>query len=55
MIDDATFRIVSSLMEKKNKMVGYAIDVETAFMYGELEEEIMKIPEGYEHVGFKKS
>ena len=46
-IDDATFRVVLSLMQKE-EMKGYALDVETAFLHGELEEEIyMRIPEGY--------
>ena len=54
-IDDATFRIVLSLMEEKNKMAGYAIDVDTAFLHVELEEEIfLKIPKGHEHDGYKK-
>jgi hypothetical protein len=49
-INEITFRILigASLIEGWNAEV---IDVETAFLYGELEEEIyMKIPEGLEYI-----
>ena len=46
-IDDATFRTVLSLIHKE-LMIAYALDVETAFLHGDLEEEIFsRIPEGY--------
>jgi hypothetical protein len=47
-IDDTSFRIVLSLI-KKWGCKGFALDVETAFLHGILDEEIyMKIPEGYD-------
>jgi hypothetical protein len=46
-IDNTTFRAVLSLIQKE-KITVYALDVQTAFLHGESEEEIfMKIPEGY--------
>jgi hypothetical protein len=45
-IDDISFRIVLSLIQKWG-CNAFALDVETAFLYGSLEEEIyMRIPEG---------
>jgi Reverse transcriptase (RNA-dependent DNA polymerase) len=47
MIENATFQIVLSRIER-DKMVGYALDVETAFLHGDLEEEIfMRVTDGY--------
>ena len=49
-VDDATFRIVITLIQKEN-LKAYSLDVETAFLHGELEEEIyMMIPRGYEEI-----
>jgi hypothetical protein len=46
-VDDVTFRIVLNLIQNKD-MEDYALDVETAFLHGELEETIyMRIPDGY--------
>jgi hypothetical protein len=47
-IDDTSFRIVLSLIQKWGYQA-FALDVETAFLHGTLEEEIyMRIPEGYD-------
>jgi len=54
-IDDATFRLVLTLIQREN-LKAYSLDVETAFLHGELEEEIyMKKPRGYEEVFGEKS
>jgi hypothetical protein len=48
-VNDITFRIVITLMLVCN-FEGICIDVETAFLYGDLDEEIyMKCPEGLKH------
>ena len=45
-VNDVTFRLVMTLM-LSNNWEADIVDVETAFLYGDLEEEIyMKIPEG---------
>ena len=45
-VNDTSFRILLVLI-KKNNLDAWSLDVETAFLNGELEEEIfMKIPEG---------
>ena len=45
-INDVTFRLVMALMISNNWEADI-VDVETAFLYGDLEEEIyMKIPQG---------
>mgnify|MGYP006197636723 FL=1 len=52
-VNDVTFRIVlvRKMLEKLNSRI---IDVETAFLYGYLEEEIfMKKPEGYSECGYE--
>jgi hypothetical protein len=47
-IDGTSFRIVVSLIQKWD-CKAFALDVETAFLHGELEEEIfMRLPEGYD-------
>ena len=51
-VNDVTFRIIliRKMIEKLNSRI---IDVETAFLYGDLEEEIfMKKPEGYSECGY---
>jgi Reverse transcriptase (RNA-dependent DNA polymerase) len=49
-IDDATFILVLTLIQGEN-LKAYSLDVETAFLHGELEEEIyMKEAKGYEEV-----
>jgi hypothetical protein len=46
-IDDTSFRTVLSLIQKWS-CKAFALDIETAFLHGSLEEEIyMRIPEGY--------
>jgi hypothetical protein len=47
-IDDTSFRIVPSLIQKWG-CKAFALDIETNFLHGSLEEEIyMRIPEGYD-------
>ena len=47
-IDDSSFRIILLMIEKL-KLEAWSIDIETAFLNGDLEEEIfMKIPQGME-------
>jgi hypothetical protein len=44
---DTSFRIIL-LMIQKMKLPAWSLDIETAFLYGELTEEIyMKMPDGY--------
>ena len=52
-MQDATLRLLLMLWAK-NGLDSMVFDVETAFLYGELEEEIfMKVPEGYRECGYE--
>ena len=54
-MQDATLRLLLMLWAKNN-LESMVFDVETAFLYGELEEEIfMRVPEGYRECGYKIS
>jgi hypothetical protein len=47
---DKSFRIILAMIQKLN-LKAWSIDIETAFLNGELTEEIfMKVPEGFAHV-----
>jgi hypothetical protein len=49
-IDDATFRLVLILIQRE-QLKAYSLDVESAFLHGELDEEIyMRKPKGYEEI-----
>jgi Reverse transcriptase (RNA-dependent DNA polymerase) len=49
-VDDAMFRIVLAMIQNEG-FKAYSLDAETAFLHGELEEEIcIKVPKGYEEV-----
>jgi Reverse transcriptase (RNA-dependent DNA polymerase) len=49
-VDDATFRIALAMIQNEG-LKAYSLDVETAFLHGELEEEIyMQVPKGHEEV-----
>ena len=49
-INETTFRIILILMMKEN-LKAEIVDIETAFLYGNLKEEIfMKQPEGLKHM-----
>jgi Reverse transcriptase (RNA-dependent DNA polymerase) len=49
-IDDATFRLVLILIQRE-QLKAYSLDVESAFLHGELDKEIyMRKPKGYEEI-----
>ena len=49
-VNDVTFRVVVARMINEN-MKGKVVDIDNAFLNGDLENEIyMKIPEGYDEV-----
>jgi hypothetical protein len=49
-IDDATFRLILILIQREQQKA-YSLDLETAFLHGELIEEIhLRKPKGYEKI-----